>query len=205
MSLLGAVVVLSLVYVFVVRSWFLRWGASSAETRMALPGDELLPAANSGCTRAIDIAAPAERVWPWLAQIGQAKGGFYSYTYLENLVGGQIVNADRIHPEWQDVKVGDGVRLHPAMPPMPVTVVELSRALVLGGKGLPSHGIPPTSWAFILQAQGAAKTRLFVRWRSQGPESFTDRLLDKYLLEPIHFIMERRMMIGIKQRAEKTI
>jgi hypothetical protein len=190
-----------IVYAAVIRPWFLHWGATEMETRKALPGDSVLPNAPSAATRAITIQAPPERVWPWLAQIGQGRGGFYSYAWLENLVGCRIVNADRIHAEWQDVKAGDGVRLHPKMPPIPVILVEKNRALVLGS-AVGTGQVPPVSWAFVIEEAPGHSTRLLIRWRSQTPATVRDLVLNKYLLEPIHFTMERRMMLGLRERAE---
>lgn len=198
-TLLALAVLLS--YAFVLRPGLLRWGSVTGEAEKPLPGDSLVPDAASGANRAITIQAPPERVWPWVAQIGQGRGGFYSYTWLENLVGCQIVNADRIHAEWQDIKPGDGIRLHPAMPPIPVALVEKNRALVLGGAGGPKE-MPRVSWAFVLEPGATGSTRLLVRWRSAAQPSFGARLLYQYLLEPIHFIMERRMLLGIRERAE---
>lgn len=92
------------------------WGASDAEIRRPLPGDALLPAPQLEATRAITIHAPPTRVWPWLLQIGQGRGGFYSYDWLENLAGCGVRSATRIHPEWQKLDVGDVVRAHATLP-----------------------------------------------------------------------------------------
>jgi hypothetical protein len=99
---------------------------------MALPGDELIPHADLTATRAVTVRAPADGVWPWVAQLGQGRGGFYSYDFLENLVGCDIHSADRIVPEWQAVDVGDAVNVYPEVG-LIVTQVEPSRALVLRG------------------------------------------------------------------------
>ena len=204
LSLLGLVLIGGLVYAFALRPWFLRWGATQGELKQSLPGDEIVRQPMSGCTRAITIDAPPERVWPWVAQIGQGRGGFYSYAWLENLAGCQIVNADLIHPEWQDPKPGDVVRLHPSAPPVPVAFVQPGYALVLGAQPRPTlPGFPSVSWAFIVEPAGAGRTRLLIRWRSSFQPTAGQYLANKYALEPIHFIMERRMMIGIKERAER--
>jgi len=193
----------AVLYPTVVRPWFLRWGATPAEVHKSLPGDDVVPGATASATRAITIQAPPERVWPWLAQIGQGRGGFYSYTWLENLAGCQIVNAERIHPEWQGIKPGDGVRMHPRIPPAPVLVAERNRTLVLGiAEG--SVDIPPLSWAFVLDPAPGNATRLLIRWRSRPSHRLSDLLLNKYLLEPVHFVMERKMMYGIRQRSERA-
>jgi len=203
--ILLSVLAAGLLYVLAVRRWMLAWGATPAELAKRLPGDTLLPDAPSACTRAITVNAPPERVWPWIAQIGQGKGGFYSYAWLENLCGCRIVNAAEIHPEWQDVQRGDAVRFHPKMAGLPVRVVERDRALVLGGDGIPEQHIPPTTWTFVLERADGNRTRLLIRWRSQTSRSLFDLVFNKYLLEPIHFTMERQMMLGIRRRAEAQI
>jgi hypothetical protein len=203
--ILLSVVAASLLYMLAVRRWLLAWGATPVEMAERLPGDTLLPDASSACTRAITVNAPPERVWPWIAQIGQGKGGFYSYAWLENLFGCRIVNAAEVHSEWQDVQPGDAVRVHPKIPGLPVRVVEKDRALVLGGNAIPEQHIPATTWAFVLEPADGNRTRLLVRWRSQTSRSLYDLVFNKYLLEPIHFTMERKMLVGIRRRAETQI
>ena len=92
---------------------YLRWGATDQEVGDSLPGDDLVPNADMIATRAITIRAAADQVWPWIAQLGQGRGGFYSYDRLENLVGCNIHSSNRILLEWQDIKVGDEIRLAP--------------------------------------------------------------------------------------------
>lgn len=199
----GACLVLAVSYAAVVRPWLLSWGTTAAERAKPLPGDELV-AANESATRAITIDVPPERVWPWVAQIGQGRGGFYSYTWLENLAGCEIENADRIHPEWQHLEAGDAVRVHPQAPPIPVLIVEPDRTLVLGGSGDRALHIPPMTWGFVLEPLPGGRTRLLVRERSRLSGSLRDVFMNKYLLEPAAFIMERRMLVGIRERAEKA-
>jgi hypothetical protein len=153
-------------YILLVRRWQLRWGATDEERDAALPGDDLIANPDLLATRAITVPAAAERVWPWIAQLGQGRGGFYSYDALENLVGCDIHSADQIVPEWQDVKVGDQVKLHPEVG-LEVAVVEPGRALVLRG-GVPMGAVPPPydfTWAFVLREQPDGTTRLLVRER----------------------------------------
>src|ERR1700682_4382350 len=95
------------------RSPLLRWGATDEEIAAAQPGDDLIGDANVTATRAITIRRSADVVWPWIAQLGQGRGGFYSYDFLENLVGCDIHSADRVVSEWQQIGVGDEVRLAP--------------------------------------------------------------------------------------------
>jgi hypothetical protein len=190
--------------VALVRARYLRWGATDDELKLALPGDELVPAADLTATRAITVRAAADEVWPWLAQLGQGRGGFYSYDFLENLVGCSIHSAGRVVPEWQSIDVGDAVHLHPEVG-LVVAVVEPGRALVLRG-GVSMGRTPPPydfTWAFVLRDQADGGTRLVVRerygyWRRWAP----------FLVEPaelISSVMSRRMLRGIKERAERAV
>lgn len=163
-----------------------RWGATAAERQARLPGDGEVPAPAFQSTRAVSIAAPAEEVWPWLAQVGQDRGGFYSYVWLENLAGCRMRNADRLHPEWQHREIGEKVMLHPAVG-VPVAGFEPGRALVLEGWG-----------AFVLEPDGPGRTRLLARNRVPRASA----AFYAALVELPHFVMERRMLLGIKQRAE---
>jgi hypothetical protein len=178
-------------YVLLVRPWHLRWGAADEEAREPLPGDDLRPDANVLATHAVTINAPAADVWPWLVQIGQGRGGFYSYAWLENLVGCHMRNADRILPQFQDLKAGDRIYFHPKAPPAPVTVLEPGRALVIGD-----------AWAFVLKELGPRTTRLIIRSRAVCRPTLSSFLGWRVVFEPAHFVMERRMMLTIKRLAE---
>jgi len=184
-------------YVYAVRPWHIRWGATGEEVRERLPGDELVEHPNVEATHAITIAAPVEEVWPWLVQIGQDRGGFYSYAWLENLVGCQLRNADLIVPEFQQLKAGDTVRLHPQAPPLPVLICEPPKALVLG-----NNMDYPGTWGFYLRKVDEGTTRLLIRGRGDWKPGWMSWLGAHLLFEPAHFIMERKMMLGIKSRAE---
>ncbi len=182
-------------YAFLIRPWHLRWGATDEEVNMPLPGDEFVGDPKLNATHAITINAPAADVWPWLVQLGQRRGGFYSYTWLENVVGCDMHNANRIVPEWQDLKVGDEVWLHPKAPPLRVLAIEPGRAIVL-----------EKCWSFVLHPIDENTTRLIIRGRGEFNPDFKNGLLNLLLwrgiFEPAHFIMERKMLLGIKQRAE---
>jgi hypothetical protein len=184
-------------YLIAVRPWHLQWGATQEEFDRALLGDEWTPEPTDTATHAITIQAPISAVWPWLVQVGQDKGGFYSYTWLENLVGCHMHNADRILPEFQTLKVGDKVWLHPKAPPLPVLFVEPERALVLG-----SNTDEPGTWGFYLQEISPDFTRLLIRSRTQRKPGALRWLGHYALFEPAHFVMERKMLLGIKQRVE---
>lgn len=170
-----------------VRPWMRGWGATNAERTLALPGDEACPDPRFDPTHAIAIDAPASAVWPWIAQIGQDRGGFYSYAWLENLAGCRMRNADRVHPEWQQRSAGDTVLLHPATG-LKVLRVEPGHALALEG-----------GWTLAVLPDGPDRCRVLARMRvPRGPASTAYALL----LELPHFLMERRMLIQIKRRAE---
>lgn len=184
-------------YILRVRPWHLRWGATDEELRASLPGDELVPQPNVEATHAITVEAAVGEVWPWLVQIGQDKGGFYSYTWLENLVGCHMRNAGRIMPEFQRLQVGDSVRLHPKAPPLPVLICKPPRALVLG-----SNTESPGTWGFYLKEVDEDTTRLVIRGRGDWGRGLVNLLVARAVFEPAHFIMERKMLLGIKLRAE---
>jgi len=187
-------------YWFGLRPWHIRWGATNDEVARPLPGDEIVPRPRNWSTRAITIAAPAAAVWPWLMQIGQGRGGLYSYDWLENLAGCDIHSTNRIIPEFQYLEVGDVIRLGPeGYPAYPVAAVEPGCALVLGGDD-PELG--PHSWAFVLEPIDDRTTRLIVRSRGDYPPSPANFVIWRILTEPLHFVMERKMLLGIKQRGE---
>src|SRR5271167_4984430 len=119
-------------YSLFARPWHLRWGASARECDASLPGDDLIVSPDLTATRAITVRASAGQVWPWIAQLGQGRGGFSSYDFLENLVGCDIHSADRVVADWQSIDVGDAVHLHPEVRLL-VVVLERGRALVLRG------------------------------------------------------------------------
>lgn len=191
------------IYAALLRPWHVRWGATDAEVSALLPGDGLVVDPAGVTTRAVTINAPPEAIWPWLAQLGQAKGGFYSYTWLENLLGCQIVNAKVVVPAWQQVQPGDLVKLAPrpdAPPAYVVAAVEPGRALVLGHRvGLSQDPASPWSdtWQFVIVPVDAHSSRLIVRTRSVAGTPLLNRAL-----EPGVFVMEQRMLRGIKARAE---
>ncbi|MGL6279304.1 MAG: SRPBCC family protein [Gaiella sp.] len=172
--------------------WLSRSDASAEECWRVLPGDDLVSAPPVVVTRAIEIGAPPEAVWPWLVQIGQGRAGFYSHAWLENLLGCAITNADRIEPEWQQLAPGDEVAMHPSAPPLVVRAVAPPRHLVLGEPEV-------FSWAFVLEPTGAG-TRLVVRSRG----SFGLPAVLAPLLQPAHGVMERSMLRGLRARAERT-
>lgn len=182
------------------RPWHMRWGSTSAELRTELPGDDLVQNPHYTIQHAVTIRATPADVWPWLVQLGQDRGGFYSYDWLERAVGDDIHNADRIHPEWQTRSEGDLVRA--AQPDYlggrfgtdvgwRVVKLQPERVISLGGWG-----------SFVLQPAGG-HTRLIVRTRGAGKPNVPLAPFGLLVFEPAHFIMERAMLLGIKERVER--
>jgi hypothetical protein len=188
------------VYGIAGRRWQLRWGADSREATARLPGDLLVADPDLVATRAITIRARPLDVWPWIAQLGQNRGGFYSYDGLENLVGCQIHSSDQIVPAWQDVTVGDPVNLAPEVA-LTVATVDPPRAFVLSG-GVPmGESAPPYdfSWSFVLDGQDST-TRLIVRERYAYTRWWAPLLVEPVTV--ISFLMSQKMLRSIRDRAE---
>jgi hypothetical protein len=189
--------------IFAVRRASLRWGATHEELGMTLAGDDLLPAADLVATRAVSIAATRSSVWPWLAQLGQNRGGFYTYDWLENLAGVDIHSADSVRPELQIHSVGDLVNLAPGVA-LSVAHLDEGRALVLRGAVGPDGtgvGAPyDFTWAFVLQDGADATTRLVVRERYLYLTDWAALLVEP--IEMVSFVMTERMLRGIRDRAE---
>lgn len=175
-----------------------RWGATPDEIRGSFTGDELVSSPRVGYTRAISINATAEEIYPWIVQLGAEKGGMYSYSAFEtNILQCELINADAIHEEWQNLKVGDPMKMCPGTsgpPPYIIAIIEPDHAIVMGHK---ENGSWTDIWQFILVPQSDASTRLVIRSRSALQGWFWD------VIRPGEFIMMRGMMLGIKERAER--
>jgi hypothetical protein len=175
------------------RARILSWGATDAEASAPLPGDELLEEADGVATRAIDIAAPASAVWPWIAQLGPSpRGGAYTYDWIENLMGLNMHSADRVLPEFQHPEVGDVIGYGPNR--MRVERVEPER--VLAWRSEDGNWV----WTFVLEER-AGSTRLISRNRFRLP-TLAARV-GMVPMEPASLVMERKMLRGIRERAEK--
>jgi hypothetical protein len=191
------------------RRWHRTWGADEREAGQRLAGDELVPAAELQTTRAITISARPEQVWPWLVQMGQGRGGLYTYEWIENALGAHIHNLDRIDRDLQQLAIGDRIRLTPEtylgrIPGQYYSVREIRprEALVLLQE-LPTG--THSSWSFVLRPQAGDRTRLIVRARTSPAPDLAARVArtaELLLLEPSYFVMERGMLRGIKRRAE---
>lgn len=181
-----------------------RWGATNAEVGRRLPGDELLPSPLIKWTHGVTIDAPPDQVWPWLAQLGDARGGFYSFTFIENRIGAlmgaadyQVVytNADRAHPEWQNPQPGD-------------VIIQGTLKLrdVQPGRYLLADSLDPQFfyWLWLWQVEPAGagdQTRLLVRFGIDLPGEDSNPVMT-FVMDIGGFVMEQRMLQGIKLRAE---
>ncbi len=190
-------------YRWVIHPWMRTWGARPEEVVAVLPGDDLVPGEVPSTTRAVTVGAPAAAVWPWLAQIGEDRGGFYSYDVLERAVGAHMHNADSVHPEWQGLMPGDTIwlaRRFGRRASQLVAMVEPASYLVLVSPtdyeriraGGPARG----SWSFHLFPDGRC-TRLLARGRGGSA--------GHALFDAAHFVMERKMLLGIATRATRLL
>jgi hypothetical protein len=191
------------------RLWFLNWGARASDRHGPLPGDEIVPHPRSQGTRAITIAAPAAKVWPWLAQTGQDRGGFHSYELLEDLAGAEIDNLPYLDPARQVWKVGNKLWMYPphklsGMGHAVLMGVEPGRYLAFGTRqiGTPAQAPVDGSWSFIVEPVGSDRSRLVIRSRAAGGLPLMPAVLTAALFDPAHYVMERRMMEVLKARAE---
>jgi hypothetical protein len=187
----------AVLYWFPVRRWMSRWGATPSDLSRVMAGDRLLIDPTYSGTLAVSIDAPPEDIWPWLVQIGYQRGGLYSYDWLDRLFGYlDRPSATRILPEFQHLAVGDKVPLGRG-PSWPVAVIEPCRALVLDMRNLSDFD---WVWQFGLYPVDETRTRLVSRSRVRTQRIWAR--LFTYAIEPAGFLMTRRMLLGIKDRAE---
>lgn len=190
----------AILYWYPLRRWMGRWGASRSDVARVMAGDPLLPNYTYSGTLAVTIDRPPERVWPWLVQIGYQRGGLYSYDWLDQLFGYlDRPSAARILPEFQQLAVGDRIPLGHG-PSWPVAILEPNRALVLDMR---NTGDFDWVWQFGLYRIDETRTQLVSRSRVRA-RSFAARL-GTCAIEPAGFLMTRRMLLGLKQRAESMM
>lgn len=198
------------------RRQFRTWGATQAELAALMPGDELVPAPVLGYTRAVTVAAPPARVWRWLVQLGQGRGGMYSFDGLENLARCDIHTITTIRPELQTLAAGDLIRMGPVGHPcFRVISVDPGVSLVLLGadpqpphltprdREEPDSAAPVATWQFLLTPDDAGtSTRLISRQRLEYPRA---QSVMWHVVEPIGFVMEREMLRQISRLAESDV
>lgn len=203
----AAIMVLALITPFL-RGARSHWGLSEALSARPYPGDELVPEARWSWTHGIEIAVSPEQVWPWVAQIGADRGGFYSYQWLENLLGCELENAEIVHDAWL-LKPGALLRLHPKVPALDVVSFDPGRSFVAYAAADPvarAAGKPwaEASWLFFVEPLENGRSRFISRFRCNSGDDLRSQLsLSPAWLEPIGFAMDRRMLKGVKERAER--
>lgn len=197
-AVFGSVLLAAIVlYWFPIRRLFARWGATRAECSQTMPADADVSDPTYRTTLATTIDAPPTAVWPWLVQMGYRRGGLYSYDWLDRLFGYlDRPSADRILPEFQSLAPGDVIPIGRGGG-FPVTVVDPPRLLVLSGRGDDFAWV----WQLALVPMEGGRTRLISRNRGRLPHTAGGWLMVR-LLEPTAFLMTRRMLLGIKRRAE---
>lgn len=189
------------------RRWLRNWGCRPGERGLRWRGDDFIKAPEDLTTRAIDIKALPEEVWPWVVQFGLGRAGFYSYELLERLVGIPVRNVESIVPRFQHLEVGDSIKLHPSAPPIPVAAVESNHCLCFAqidtAEEWGASSDPARSWSIYLRPTEESSCCLLVR-TCLGPirePSWVKRLF-LAVEAPIDFLMEQRMLRTIKRLAE---
>ena len=204
-GVLAGLGVLAVLVMIALMPWMDRWGATADEVTAAYLGDELVPSPRIFYTRAVSINAAPEEIYPWIVQLGALRGGMYSYEWFEtNILRCELINADRIHAEWQDLKVGDKVKMCPeenwGPPAYEVAMLEPDHIVVLGHKDSSAvdqdHATWSDIWQFVLVPQADGSTHLILRSRD-AKEGWI-----WHAMRPGEFIMARGMLLGIKERAE---
>jgi len=191
------VVVLAVSYWFPIRRWFSRWGTTPADLSRVMSGDAAIVNPTYATTLAISVSARPEDIWPWLVQMGYQRGGLYSYDWLDRLFGYlDGPSSNRILPEFQHLAVGDEIPIGRGGG-FPVTAIEPYRALVLGGKGEGFQWV----WQFGLYPLDENRTRIVSRNSVRVPSTLGSWLFMR-VIEPAAFLMTRRMLLGLKRRAE---
>jgi len=197
-KLVGIFTILAVIGIAALVPWMDRWGATSDEINATFPGDELVAAPRYVYNRVVTVSASPEEIYPWLVQMGAERGGMYTYSWFEtNILRCELINADRIHEEWQGLKMGDKIKMCPGdwgPPAYEVTLLDPDHAVVLGHQ---ENGQWSDVWQFILVPQLDGTTRLVAR----GRDTKTGTIWD--VIRPGQFVMERGMLLGIKERAER--
>lgn len=198
--------VITAVYLLFLWPWMQTWGATNAEIEAVLPGDDIVPDANLQSTKGVTIQAPPQAIYPWLLQLGVDRGGMYSYDWLENLMGLNVHTTDKILPEYQEVQVGDFWRFTPedyVLNPGPGLYVKqlIVNEAVLLCFGMEGKAEEPCidTWQFILVPQADGSTRLLLRSNMEMKPELPIKLT--YFAQ---FLMERKMLLTLRSRAEGT-
>ena len=201
------------VYAVVIRPRLLRSGATAEEVERPYPGADLVPGSTRGSTMAVTIDAPPERIWPWLVQMGHDRAGWYSWDRLDNF---GVPSADRIHPEWQQISVGDRMVSAPngrfwfeVAALEPFRFLALRSVFDLHGRQIPAGGLRPAAyndslWCFLLRELPEQRTRLIVGVFGAARPRLLNAMASFLFWEPAHWIMQKRQFTNIRRRAERS-
>ena len=201
-------------YALSIRPRLLSWGATGEEVQGAYPGAGLIPGGERSGTMAVTIDAPPSRVWPWLVQMGCDRAGWYSWDRLDN---GGVPSADRIHPEWQAISVGDRLASTPsgsawfeAAAVEPERFLGLRAPLDLRGRSFDTAGLRPhvyvdSLWGFQLKELPGGRTRLVVSGYASARPWLLQAIGNFIFWEPAHWIMQTRQFANLRRRAEREI
>ena len=215
-KIVGVAAAAAVVYGACVRARLMRWGATVEEVAGPYPGADLVPDGERGATMAVTIGVPPDQVWPWLVQLGGDRGGWYSWDHLDN--AGRP-SADRVHPEWQDIALGDHVtyrtRRHGPVDAWEVAALDRNRFLGLRGlSDLRGRRLDPTQprpsayteglWGFLLNELPGGSTRLVIGGYQAFRPRWLGRILTYWLYPPVVWIMQARMMAALKRNVERT-
>lgn len=194
------------------RPWYSRWGASVDERERVYPGDDMVFNPKSELTCAITVNAPATVIFPWFVQLGCGRGGWYSYDLLDN---GGVPSSTTILPQYQQLRVGDTVSAVPnGSFGFPVAAIEPNVVLTLAGTlntgtGKAADPNDPNldlffsgDQTFYIRDLGDGRSRLIFRMRTAWNASRLNNLIYGGVIEPVSFVMVRKMLLNIKQRAE---
>jgi hypothetical protein len=197
-------VALVITYILLIRSFLMHWGSTKLERDKYYQGDSIVAIPGTITTIAITINKPPSVIWPWIVQMGLNKGGFYSYTWLENLFGCKLHNADSIHAEWQNTKEGD---IEPvcdaaAKKQMPGWVI----ATLIPNKAFVYKITTDSTWTmgYYIDSVNSSQSRLITRMRYNSQKKVWSEIVDKAWMEWAHCVMQRGSIIGIKKRSEKN-
>jgi hypothetical protein len=199
-------------YAAVMRPRLVRWGATDEDVRRPYPGADLIPGATRSATMAVTIDAPPSRLWPWLVQMSVDRAGWYSWDRLDNF--GRR-SAERVHPEWQEISIGDRLAAKPdgsewwevaALEPERFLCLRMS--LDLRGRPFDPQGAPPrfytdSTWGFLLEELPGRRTRLVVSGYWSLRPRWLQAIISFVFLEPSHWIMQTRQFANLKRRVER--
>ncbi len=198
-------------YLFFFRPLLLNWGARSSEIANSYPCEDRLSRARILSTHVVEVHAPARQVWPWLVQIGQDRAGFYTYDFLEKALGTGISNANRLEPSWQQLHAGDKIKLARGMEGLEVAAIDQGHYFTLNADSRTGKSPFPIRssrfyfaivWTFYLSEESPDQTRLIARWRADWGDNWIFSAVSYGLVEWGAFIMERRMLMAIRDLAE---